>query len=99
MSIKPGDIAPDFTLPATIGDSIWAHEGFAAQGGASDSLLADFQPRDEVERKYGFFLEDTEISARTAFIIGEDGKVKEVIASDIPVARDIAGLLEKARAA
>ena len=30
------------------------------------------------------------IAARTAFIIGKDGKIKEVIASDIPVARDIA---------
>ena len=41
-------------------------------------------------RKYGVYLEEKGISARTAFIIGKDGKIKEVIASDIPVARDIA---------
>ena len=39
------------------------------------------------------------ISARTAFIIGKDGKIKDIVASDIPVARDIAALIDKARAA
>jgi hypothetical protein len=31
--------------------------------------------------------------------VGKDGKIKDVVTSDIPVARDIAKLLEKARAA
>jgi alkyl hydroperoxide reductase subunit AhpC len=48
---------------------------------------------------YGVYLADKGLCARTAFIIGRDGKVKEIIASDIPVARDIGKLLEKARAA
>jgi peroxiredoxin len=152
MALKPGDTAPDFTLPSTVGDkvnlsdyrgkknvllmfypldfspvcsvenkqcaqmlpakggedvqvlgisvdSLWAHKAFAAQNNIPYPLLADFHPKGEVAKKYGVYLEDNGISARTAFIIGKDGKIKEVIASDIPVGRDIEKLLEKTRAA
>lgn len=152
MPLKSGDIAPDFTLPATVGekvtlsdyrekknvllmfypldfspvcsvenkqcaemlptkgaadvlvlgisvDSLWAHRAFAAQNSIFYPLLADFHPKGEVARKYGVYLEDKGIAARTAFIIGKDGKIKDVIGSDIPVARDIGKLLEKTRAA
>ncbi len=150
--LKPGDTAPDFTLPSTVGekvtlsdyrgkknvllmfypldfspvcsvenkqcaemlpskgaddvqvlgvsvDSLWAHKAFAAQNGISYPLLADFHPKGEVARKYGVYLEDKGIAARTAYVIGKDGRIKDVIASDIPVARDIAKLIEKTRAA
>lgn len=150
--LKPGDAAPDFTLPSTVGDkvslsdyrgkknvlllfypldfspvcsvenkqcaemlpskgaddvqvlgisvdSLWAHKAFAAQNGIAYPLLADFHPKGDVARKYGVYLEDRGISARTAFIVGKDGKVKEIVANDIPIARDISKLLEKTRAA
>jgi alkyl hydroperoxide reductase subunit AhpC len=61
--------------------------------------LADFHPKGAVAQMYGVYLPDRGISARTAFIIGKDGKIKEVVTSDIPVARDIEKLLEKAKAA
>jgi peroxiredoxin len=152
MALKPGDPAPDFTLPSTVGekvtlsdyrgkknvillfypldfsptcsgetkscaqmlptsggdgvevlgisvDSLWAHKAFAAQQGITYPLLADFQPRGAVAEKYGVYLAEKGIAARTAFIVGKDGRIKEVVASDIPVARDIKALLEKARAA
>ena len=152
MALQPGDLAPDFTLPSTVGekvtlsdyrgkknvillfypldfspvcsgdtmacakllptqggdgveilgisvDSIWAHKAFAAQQGISYPLLADFQPRGAVAEKYGVYLPEKGLSARTAFIVGKDGKIKDVVASDIPVARDIRALIEKARAA
>jgi mycoredoxin-dependent peroxiredoxin len=147
--LKVGDTAPEFTLPATVGekvslsdyrgkknvllmfypldfspvcsvenkqcaemlpakgsdrvqvlgisvDSLWAHKAFAAQNGISYPLLADFHPKGEVARKYGAYLEDKGISARTAFIIGKDGKIKEIVTSEVPVARDIEKMLEKA---
>ncbi|HKA36506.1 MAG TPA: peroxiredoxin [Thermoanaerobaculia bacterium] len=147
--LKPGDTAPDFTLPSTIGekttlsdyrgkknvlllfypldfsptcsketkqcgellpaggnddlqvlgisvDSLWAHKAFAPQNGITFPLLADFHPKGEVSRKYGAWNEERGFSARTAFIIGKDGKVKEVVTSEVPVARDIPGLLERA---
>src|SRR5438105_13199731 len=152
MPLKPGDPAPDFTLPSTVGDkvslsdyrgkknvllmfypldfspvcsvenkqcaqmlpsrgaddvqvlgisvdSLWAHKAFAAQNDIPYPLLADFHPKGEVAKKYGVYLEDKGISARTAFIIGKDGKIADVVASDIPVGRDIEKLLDKARAA
>lgn len=80
-------------------DSLWSHKAFAAQNGITYPLLADFHPKGDVAKKYGVYLEDKGIAARTAFVIGKDGNIREVIASDIPVARDIAKLLEKARAA
>ena len=150
--LKVGDMAPDFTLPSTVGDrvslsdyrgkknvvlmfypldfspvcstenrqcaemlptkgsedvqvlgvsvdSLWSHKTFAAQNGISYPLLADFHPKGDVARKYGVFLDEKGFAARTAFLIGKDGRIREVIASDIPVARDIGRLLEKARAA
>jgi mycoredoxin-dependent peroxiredoxin len=152
MALKPGDPAPDFTLPSTVGDkvtlsdyrgkknvlllfypldfspvcsvenrecaemlpkqgaddvavlgisvdSLWTHKAFAAQNAIGYPLLADFHPKGDVAAKYGVYLADKGIAARTAFVIGRDGRIKDVIASDIPVARNIRDLLAKARAA
>ena len=152
MALKPGDTAPDFTLPSTVGekvtlsdfrgkknvillfypldfspvcsvetkqcaemlptkgsadvevlgisvDSLWAHKAFAAQQGIQYPLLADFHPKGAVAEKYGVYLAEKGISARTAFIIGKDGKIKDVVANDIPVGRDLESLLAKAKAA
>ena len=152
MPLQPGETAPDFTLPSTIGDkvtlsqyrgkknvlllfypldfspvcstetkqcaemlpthgaedvqvlgisvdSLWAHKAFATQNGIDYPLLADFHPKGDVARRYGVYLEEKGIAARTAFVIGKDGKIKDVVASDIPVARDIAGLIDRTRAA
>ena len=152
MPLKPGDMAPDFTLPSTVGekvslsdyrgkknvlllfypldfspvcsvenkqcaemlptkgsadvavlgisvDSLWSHKAFAAQQNITYPLLADFHPKGAVAEKYGVYLPEKGLAARTAFIVGKDGKIKDVVGSDIPVARDIAKLLEKVRAA
>ncbi len=80
-------------------DSLWAHKAFAPQNGITYPLLADFHPKGEVSRRYGVYLDDKGFSARTAFIVGKDGRIKDVVESDIPVARDVGRLLERARAA
>jgi len=97
--ILPSKGSADIQVLGISVDSLWAHKAFAAQNGIEYPLLADFNPKGDVAKKYGVYLEDKGISARTAFVIGKDGKVKEVVASDIPVARDIAKLIEKTRAA
>ncbi len=152
MALQPGDTAPDFTLPSTVGDkvtlsdfrgrksvillfypldfspvcsvetkqcaemlpaqggdgvevlgisvdSLWSHKAFAAQQGIAYPLLADFHPKGAVAEKYGVYLADKGIAARTAFVIGKNGKIKQIVGSEIPVARDIAKLIEAARAA
>src|SRR6201987_6228088 len=151
-TLKVGDMAPDFTLPSTVGekvtlsdykgkknvillfypldfspvcsvetkqcaemlptkgagdveilgvsvDSLWSHKAFAAQKGLTYPLLADFHPKGAVAEKYGVYLPEKGLAARTAFIVGKDGRVRDVVPSDIPVARDIAKLIEKAWAA
>ena len=151
-TLKPGDMAPDFTLPSTIGetvtlsdyrgkknvlllfypldfsptcsretkaageilpdrqaqdvevlgisvDSLWSHKAFAPHNGITYPLLADFHPKGDVSRKYGVYLDDKGFSARTAFIVGKDGRIRDVVTSEIPIARDIAKLIEKTREA
>jgi len=95
----PSKGADDVQVLGISVDSLWAHKAFAAQNGIAYPLLADFHPKGDVARKYGVYLEEKGLSARTAFIVGKDGKIKEVVANDIPVARDISKLLEKTRAA
>jgi len=150
--LKPGDMAPDFTLPSTIGetvtlsdyrgkknvlllfypldfsptcsketkqageilpdraaqdvevlgisvDSLWSHKVFAPKNGITYPLLADFHPKGDVSRKYGVYLDDKGFSARTAFIVGKDGRIRDVVTSEIPNARDIPKLIEKTREA
>jgi len=150
--LKRGDMAPDFTLPSTIGDSVtlsdyrgkknvlllfypldfsptcsketkqageilpdraaqdvevlgisvdslWSHKVFAPKNGITYPLLADFHPKGDVSRKYGVYLDDKGFSARTAFIVGKDGRIRDVVTSEIPNARDIPKLIEKTREA
>jgi len=80
-------------------DSLWTHRAFAEKLGIPYPLLADFHPKGEVAKKYGIYLEERGVSARTAFIVGKDGKIREIVRSEGPVARNIPELLEKARAA
>lgn len=93
--LAPGDVA---VLGVSV-DSLWSHRAFTEKFGITCPLLSDFHPKGEVARKYGAFLDEKGMAARTAFAIGKDGKILEIVKSDVPVARDIAALLEKARAA
>jgi peroxiredoxin len=61
--------------------------------------VGDMAPDFTLRSTYGAFLDEKGMATRTAFAIGKDGKILEIVKSDVPVARDIAALLEKARAA
>ncbi len=98
-ALAPGLASEDVEVLGVSVDSLWSHRAFAEKFGISYPLLADFHPKGEVAKKYGIFLDDKGMAARTAFVIGKDGKIRAIVKSDVPVARDIAALLEKARAA
>jgi peroxiredoxin len=108
-TLKVGDMAPDFTLPSTIGDKVPLSDYrgkknvlllfYPLDFSPTYPLLAEFHPKGDISRKYGVYLEDKGLSARTAFIIGKDGRIRDVVGSEIPVARDIGKLIEKTRAA
>jgi len=97
--LAPGLASDEVAVLGISVDSLWSHRAFAEKLGISYPLLSDFHPKGEVAKKYGVYLEDRGMAARTAFVIGKDGKILDIVKSDVPVARDIAALLEKARAA
>jgi len=74
-------------------DSIWAHAAFAKQAGLKYPLLADFNPRGDVAKKYGLYLEDKGITARATVIVDENGKVAWVKEQAIPEPRDDKAIL------
>jgi peroxiredoxin len=97
--LTPADPSGDVQVLGVSVDSLWSHRAFAEKLGVKYPLLSDFHPKGEVAKKYGVYLDEKGIAARTAFIVGKDGRIREIVRSDVPVARDIPALLEKARPA
>lgn len=56
-------------------DSIYSHGAWAAVRGISFPLLADFQPKGEVARRYGVWRGRDGFSERALYVIGPDGRV------------------------
>jgi peroxiredoxin (alkyl hydroperoxide reductase subunit C) len=56
-------------------DSHWAHKAFQEKLGIDTQLLADFEPKGEVARAYGSYIEGAGIANRTLVLVDEDGKV------------------------
>jgi mycoredoxin-dependent peroxiredoxin len=77
-------------------DSIWSHNAYAKAYGIRYPLLSDFQPRGAVAERYGVYLPDLGIAARTAFLVDRDGRVKLVVNAAIPDERRIEVLVQEA---
>jgi peroxiredoxin len=56
-------------------DSIYSHGAWAAVRGISFPLLADFQPKGEVARRYGVWREDDGFSERALYVIDPQGRI------------------------
>jgi mycoredoxin-dependent peroxiredoxin len=74
-------------------DSAWAHKAFAEKLGIKFPLLADFNPKGDVGKKYGVYLEDKGIQSRTTVIVDKTGTVRWVKANEIPVVPDTQEML------
>ncbi len=66
-------------------DSAFAHKAFRDQLGVETILLADFEPKGEVAKAYGAYLDDWGHSNRSLVLIDGDGIVEWVHASETPV--------------
>ncbi|RKN51018.1 redoxin domain-containing protein [Micromonospora endolithica] len=55
-------------------DNLWSHRAFAEDRGIDFPLLADFEPKGEVSRRYGAYTDRGE-SARALVVIDPDGTV------------------------
>jgi peroxiredoxin len=66
-------------------DSRHALRRFAEDLGLTDTiLLADFEPKGEVSRRYGVYQEDRGSSARATFVIDKQGIVRGVSLTEHP---------------
>jgi peroxiredoxin len=57
-------------------DHHFAHKAFQEKLGIDTTLLADFEPKGEVSKAYGSFVEKGGMSNRTLVLIDEDGNVE-----------------------
>ena len=56
-------------------DGAWCHVAFARDRKLQFPLLADFEPKGEVARRYGVYRTDEGVSERALFVIDADGKI------------------------
>ena len=84
-------------------DSAFCHKAFQERIGISFPLLADFEPKGEVARAYGVYIEGRGHSERALVMIGPDGVVewahKSPTPLEIPGANLIFDALDERRAA
>jgi peroxiredoxin (alkyl hydroperoxide reductase subunit C) len=66
-------------------DSSWSHRAFREKLGLTMTLLSDFEPKGEVARAYGAYLDKVGHGNRSLVLIDEDGVVQWVHESPTPV--------------
>lgn len=66
-------------------DSAWAHRAFREKLGSSITFLSDFNPKGEVARAYGAFIDERDHPNRSLVLVGDDGKVEWVYESPTPL--------------
>jgi peroxiredoxin len=57
-------------------DSVYCHAAFARDAQLFFPLLADFQPRGEVARRYGVYRNGQGVSARALFVLDRQGHIR-----------------------
>ena len=72
------------TLVGVSVDSSWAHRAFRKQLGLSIPLLSDFEPKGEMTRSYGAYLDVVGHGNRSLVLIDEEGVVRWVHESPTP---------------
>ena len=65
-------------------DHPYAHKAFQEKLGIETTLLADFEPKGEVARAYGSYVEKIGMANRTLVLIDEDGVVEWTYESPSP---------------
>ncbi len=80
-------------------DSAFSHKAFQDHLGLDFALLADFEPKGEVARSYGMYIEKRGHNERGFVVIDPDGKVKHWHKSPSPLEIPAAELILDALAA
>jgi peroxiredoxin len=75
-------------------DGVWCHEAFAKDRHLHFPLMADFEPKGGVARKYGAYRQAEGVSERALFVIDKDGVITWSYRSPIAVNPGADGILE-----
>jgi peroxiredoxin len=75
-------------------DSKWCHAAFAENRKLRFSLLADFEPKGAVARRYGAYRDEDGTSERALFVIDAGGIIRWAYLSPIEVNPGADGILE-----
>jgi peroxiredoxin len=74
-------------------DGVWCHAAFAANRKLHFPLLADFEPKGAVSRRYGVYRDEDGTSERALFVLDGDGIIRWSYCSPISVNPGADGIL------
>jgi peroxiredoxin len=83
QEVKPELTEKGLELVGISVDHAWAHKAFREKLGVDTTLLADFEPKGEVARAYGSYL-DAGFANRTLVLVDEGGTVAWTYESRTP---------------
>jgi peroxiredoxin len=75
QEVKPEIAAKGVELVGISVDGFFAHKAFQEKLGIDTTLLSDFEPKGEVARAYGSYLEGPGFANRTLVLVDEGGTV------------------------
>ena len=75
-------------------DGVWCHRAFAGDRKLRFPLLADFEPKGEVSRRYGVYRHEDGESERALFVIDAEGIIRWSYVSPIGVNPGADGILD-----
>jgi peroxiredoxin len=84
QEIKPELTDKGLELLGISVDGVWAHKAFREKLGLDTTLLADFEPKGEVARAYGSYIDGAGIANRTLVLVDENGMVAWTYESPTP---------------
>jgi len=85
QEVKPEIEAKGVTMVGISVDSGFAHKAFQESLGIDTQLLADFEPKGEVARAYGAYIEKAGTANRSLVLVDEEGVVEWVYEPPTPV--------------
>jgi peroxiredoxin len=75
-------------------DGVWCHQAFARDRHLHFPLLADFEPKGKIAKKYGAYRRRDGVAERALFVVGRDGTIFWSHLSPIAVNPGAEGILE-----
>jgi peroxiredoxin len=75
-------------------DGVWCHEAFAENRHLHFPLLADFEPKGDVAKKYGVYRAEDGTTERALYVIDAQGKITWSYCSPVSINPGADGILE-----